>query len=471
MRGMQLTAVFAVVCLQATGARGQAYGLQPADGQYGSSTDGVVYPDVAYPHPSASADPGPLLRGGSAGVPNHSNHSAVGRYPLGQGAARLPAPDANIAIGSEPAWNDGRIAFPARGPECGSFHGSCDRPPETPAWFGAAYGLLMQRSAGELQFITDDLGAGTSVLSNRDAAYDYQGGTEVRFGRRLGGCWAVEATWWSLFDASSMREVWGADHTGLATRLDFEGLEIDQGGGTSTVNSYYDFAENHRVARSFAATNVELNLLCVPLNCLPANSCAPCASRASRACRSSALSLSWNVGFRYLALEEGFRFWADGVDGVYGDPLDEIYYNIDVENKLYGAQAGGHMFYCVSNWFSIFSDVNAGLFGNQVYSAQRISNPEGYAYANNGTHLNQDYHLRSSDNGVSVVAELRLGSHVQMTPRWRTTFAYRLMGISGVALPEDQIPDYFDDYSDARRIRNDGAILLHGFMFGIEHRF
>ena len=493
-----LAVVLSFIGLQAGAVQGQGYGAPATESRHahelprppatwiadasapGVNVAGIRYPDVAYPHPAATPQ-----------NPGIDHGTASDRYPLGSSVYSLPASSDGGAevetvegpIGDETiAWPgspmhpgcDGEISFSSCvSPGVSNCNGACGPcAPRSLPWFGATYALLMQRSAGELRYVTDDLGAATRVLSNRDAPYNYQTGTEFRIGRRLPGCWAIEAAWWGLSDSSSAYEIWGADYTGLATRLDFEGLEIDQGAATSEVNDYYDGAENHRIARSFSATNVELNLLCIPMNCIPCSPCSPCTVCSPCACPTpSPLTMSWNLGVRYLQLEEAFRFWGDAVDTSYGDPVDEIYYNIDVENQLIGAQAGGHMHFCLCRQFAIFSDINAGLYGNRIHSSQRVSNPEGYAYANNGAYLNQAYNLHSGANGVSMVAELRLGSHFQLTPRWRTTFAYRLMGVTGVALPEDQIPDYFDDYVDAQRIRKDGGLLLHGFMFGIEHRF
>ncbi|MCA9179246.1 MAG: BBP7 family outer membrane beta-barrel protein [Planctomycetales bacterium] len=430
-------------------------GQAPA-GDYGQVADGYVQEALTHPQPEAAVLSPWGANSGSGCGPGTSCY-----YPsCGDGTCD-----------GEVGWN-GKVRA-ALGSYRGVQNGCGPRP--TP-WFASAYGLFLERSTGQPHMLSEDLGSGYGILSTYNADFDFEPGVEVRFGRRFGSCWAIEATYWTLFEAEAEALIISPNYPGgMGSRLDLSSLSILQGGLGATVQSYYDGAYAHRLRRSFEVTNVEINLLHFPVMgspCGGCNACGSCDGECGMPCSlPSRTTLSWNLGARYLRLDDYLQFATDYVDATFGDPTDEVFYDIDVENHLIGTQAGGHLFYCLSPRFSIYSDVNVGLYGNRINKLERIYNWEGYAYANTGNYVGQDYNLRTDKGAISVVGELRLGSHLQVTKTWRGTFAYRLMGVTGVALAEDQLSHAPADYFTAGQIKEQGSLLLHGFMFGLEHRF
>ena len=455
-------------------------------------------PPAAQPAPSPQATPvgpsGPVYHGPAA--INYSDvaqgyvHEAMTNC---QPAATVRSPWSGAQFGyahrgcgpTYPAWNcdDGscgpRMGNRLKGRLVGDA-GACESAGAVscgggPKWFASAYGMLLKRTKSSFHPLSEDPAGSTIALSASCPKFPYQGGVEVRIGRYLNPEVAMEGAWWTIFDEPVESIAYGADYAGgLASRVDYSALDIVQGGGpAANVQSYYDGAWTHRVRKSFSVTNVELNVLQIPICGAPCMSCGGCDS-CGVSCAPPAnrgLSLSWHVGARYLRLDEELQFATDFANATWGDGVDEVFHDIDMENHLVGTQAGGHMFLPITCRLSLFSNASVGVFNNHMRQDQRVYNADGWAYVNAGPYAGQDLRVRTRDNHTAVMGELRTGVHYQFTHRWRGTFIYRTMGLANVALPEHQIPGSFADLQDVRKIRGNGSIVLHGFMFGMETRF
>jgi hypothetical protein len=339
-----------------------------------------------------------------------------------------------------------------------------------PRWFAGAYGLYMTRDRQNPVWTSydsnDPYGA---VLGSPDAAMDWEAGAEIRFGYIFGNDTMLEFVYWGIFDSVQDAGIAASSLGGgmLNSVIDFADLDYDDGiGGTANVNGWYNDAQAHRIRRSFEIHNLELNLLHMPL--VGAAGCnTGCASCCNTCCRRG-LSVGWGVGIRYLMIDEGFQFGTSEDNEVFGDSDDELYYNIDIQNSLVGFQTGGRADYWWTNHFGVFSDVKFGVYNNHITHHSSVSGNRGYATANNGPNSGEAFNIHSSKDDVAFVGEWRAGVNWQLTNHWRAVAAYRAVALTGVALPGEQIPAFFGDYSGVGNIDSNGSMILHGAQLGLE---
>ena len=166
-----------------------------------------------------------------------------------------------------------------------------------------------------------------------DADTGYQGGAEVRFGRYLNDCWAIEAGYWGLVPNEDEANVCNACmNVELTSPIRFDNLVYDNGAFIDDVLFWYgvpgDPALRHRLRRKFEAHNIELNLIRNPCR------------------RTGCVHFELLAGIRYLKFDDNFSFATDYTSDAFGDdPANELDYVVDVENYLLGFQVGGRMDY------------------------------------------------------------------------------------------------------------------------------
>jgi hypothetical protein len=149
-----------------------------------------------------------------------------------------------------------------------------------------------------------------------------------------------------------------------------------------------------------------------------------------------------------------------------GDPTNEAYYDIDVENHLIGAQLGA-----TGNWYwgraRFYGTPKIGVFNNHINQLQRIQNVNGLATVDAGNPFaGVAYDINNSKDDISVLAELDLGIDYRVSRHWSLNVGYRAVAITGVALATSQIPRDFADIAGAQDINNDESLILHGGYAG-----
>lgn len=138
------------------------------------------------------------------------------------------------------------------------------------------------------------------------------------------------------------------------------------------------------------------------------------------------------------------------------------------DNHLVGLQLGYNLNYNYCQW-NFFADSNFGMYNNHITSYQRMFAGDGtYAtYAGSGNDMNE----RSTKNDVAFLGELRVGGAYDVTCNSRLVLAYRVIGISGVALSLNQIPGDFSNGAVVRQIDSDESIIIHGVQGGVEFKY
>jgi hypothetical protein len=392
-------------------------------------------------------------------------------------------------------------------------------------WFGGVYGLLMERdqsSCVPVGFAASGLAVGGYPTSDDvrlfsdDAEVGYQGGVEARLGRTFGCCvdpctgcssgprWGLEGVYWQIFDQDDSAFYYDNATMRTQTMIDFRGLRYDDGDGLRPVNHYYDYAppvsdytsggtldllevRTLWVRRSFEATNFELNLLRLsacgggasfaagPAACGPAcdSGCNGCALNPSgmsyrgQNCCGSRFSCTGVLGFRYLEFDDLFAL---GVvyQNVTTPIIDSLTYQMDVENRLAGFQLGCNNMYRIGCRWGIHLNTLVGVYGNDIDVHQRFITP-----ANSVTYFGSgdEFGGRGSKTDVAMVGEMRLGASYQCSCHCRLYGGWRVLGVTGVALADDQIPGAFNDSAQLGCISSDGSLLVHGLQTGLEWNY
>jgi hypothetical protein len=142
---------------------------------------------------------------------------------------------------------------------------------------------------------------------------------------------------------------------------------------------------------------------------------------------------------------------------------------VDVDNNLFGGQIGGEGRWFATDKLSIVLSSKVGLFGNSIQHRSRIQDEQGrIALVNDGPLDGAAWDVNSHKGDVAVLAELNLGLSYCLTRNISLIAGYRVMGVSGVALSAEQIPNDLRRVNDAYTINSDNGLLLHGGHAGIE---
>lgn len=340
-------------------------------------------------------------------------------------------------------------------------------------WFVGGSGLFMTRDRNDdKQLTTSAVDFFDTRITQRSAAMDWSGGFQARFGRYFnGGRNAVEAIYWGLFpDDQSITAI---DYGNLTSSLDFGSLTSigDFGGGLApnAVNAWYTNADTQRLTRGYQFHNVEVNLLGGSL-------CSGVGAYAFNApgCCNNRLSLSWLAGVRYFRFTEDFELATSFGDPTYDNSLNDMFYNIDVENNLVGGQIGARGQYCLTNKLSFYSAAKVGVYGNHITHHSRVGNAYGAAYVDDptaGYWNGAAFDIHSTKNDVAILSEIDLGVAYCITCNLKATFGWRTLGLTGVALTENQIPRNFTDLGDVYSIDSTSSLILTGGYAGLEYNF
>jgi hypothetical protein len=248
----------------------------------------------------------------------------------------------------------------------------------------------------------------------------------------------------------------------LDTVVDFTPLVFDSGSpwGELPAGDYFNFAEIHRLRRGYEFNNLELNLFCIPC----------CGSF----CCCKRYEVRWGAGVRYFRFAEDFQYATDVSNLTFGDnPAEELYYNIDTENHLLGLQLTGRGDFYVLNCLSVYAGVKAGIYGNYITHQQLLGSGGNVATIDDpgGPFDNEALDINSNRDDVSFLGEIDLGVRWYFTRCLSASVGYRAVGVTGVALATQQIPDYFEDLNDVRAIDSSGSLLLHGGYARLEYNF
>lgn len=363
-------------------------------------------------------------------------------------------------------------------------------------WFGGVGGMFLDRDNGnDVWLSVDDANIADRVMTMRDAGMDTAGGFEVSVGRYFkNNAHAWQLTYWGVFPSDQNAYVYnGTDTVGnLGTSRTFDG--VDYNGGT--VASWFNTADAHWLRRGYQFHNAEWNILgnmcstgcggkgqalfgeCGTKcgSCSKSGvGCGACGGKGCSSCYHGASASPWRwnwlAGVRYFRFDEDFTYAADPMDNVFNGAVDEVYYDIDIENNLFGFQVGGIADYCVSSRWNFRNAVKLGVYGSHITHHSCISGAAGNAVVNNinSPFDGDDWFVRSTKNDIAMLGEWDSALTYQYGCHWRARFGYRMVAVTGVALTGNQIPTAtYTDLTDVAIIDSNGSLILHGGYASLE---
>ncbi|RMF43408.1 MAG: hypothetical protein D6753_05245 [Planctomycetota bacterium] len=482
-------------------------------------------PSAIPPQPSPNQAPMSLESSGPAyGQPGCANCGTGSSAPLPQGPAYV-APNCS-SCGPAPV-SGGYWANPTPGPTWPLHRFASGMPSGAKNWFGGAQALIFNRIDNKnypLAFYDSSYTADT--LSTQSARQRTAAGVEATAGRYFNcGRNAIALTYWGVFP-SDQTVTYASNMPGdFRSRIPFNYMVMP---GTPSAPStpydvydWYDNAYTHVLQRSFEYHNVEVNLLgfamggaarvfnqptgaamfprglhgssagcasgCSSIACATCNGagCGACAGRgrlATGPCSLSApacgsrLNVTWLAGFRYFRFRENLLFAASLDDSVVNRSNDDLYYEVDTTNDLYGFQLGSQINYCIGCRWSVYSGVKAGVYNNRSRLYTRLGTDYDYAYLNDtrmptNPDNGMNYRFDVTKDEVAFLSEISSGITYRFTPAMSAVFGYRAVIAAGVATAPDNVRYSFDNYRDVADFDNRGTLVLHGFNIGATYNY
>ena len=207
--------------------------------------------------------------------------------------------------------------------------------------------------------------------------------------------------------------------------------------------------------------------------CRSRNTTGPC-SLIAPSC-GSRLNMTWIAGFRYFRFRENLFYAASLDDGSISRAADDIYYDVNTTNDLFGFQIGSRLDYCVGCRLNVYGFGKVGVYNNRSTLYSRIGTDFDYAYLDDtrggNIYQGQDYLIDETKDSVAFLSEIGTGFGYRITCRCTATMGYRAVIASGVATSTDNVRSTFDHYGDVRDYNNYGTLILHGLNFGAQCNF
>ncbi|MBS0210236.1 MAG: hypothetical protein JSS27_14925 [Planctomycetes bacterium] len=422
---------------------------------YGPASSGG--PIVAAPAPAAL---GPTIDAGPAVGAGPMMGGPVGAGPFDGGTfPSLPLPGGRIPRFAPRAYGPPMIGGFDAGPPVDDPVPSYPAPVEEPApvyegdpfvsgrpgrWFGALGALAMTRSqvnSRNLAYLNPDINAG--VLNTRDSVdQQYRPGYEVRLGRVVRPTSAIEGSFWMLDNFHASKTYTGPDNI-------YSTVDFDTGGPVIIDNRpaslYFDAAHQQQINRTDETWNLEVNWL---------------EQQIEPTTRWSLLGIA---GIRWFHFREATQY-RSAIGGTTFDQYDGgnvADYKVSVRNDLIGGQTGARIQYLITPRWRLYAMPKVGVFGNAIQSQSHLH----CECADGGT---GGFDLSAYKPTVSLLGQVDVGTSCQITPRISAYISYRAVGISNIALADNQLPYFAADYGYIQSVHSANSLILHGATTGMQ---
>jgi len=293
------------------------------------------------------------------------------------------------------------------------------------------------------------------LMHTQDTPTEWQGGGEIRFGRRFGySAWAVEAAYWSLAKFDTFAAM--GHPNSVSTPLIFMDVSYADPLIPGLPQDLFNNAEGHRLWREAELHNVELNFV-------HRSSAADCGSR---------WAVGWLFGVRFFRFAEELTFGSlrGGATGWGVNPEWEGYLRDRAENNLIGPQVGSEIQFRPRNRWRILLTPVVGVYANYIENFFNAYRGDGQLFAVNPPDF-PDYPLDTDEDAIAVLAQLDLVAEWMVTERIQIRGGYRVVALSGIALPDPQITPYVVDTIEIVDIDHNGDLILHGAVMGVAVQF
>jgi hypothetical protein len=324
-------------------------------------------------------------------------------------------------------------------------------------WFGSVGGLFMTRNTPNPFWTTYNTANVQDQLLNTKQAGNgnWGGGGQVTFGRWWcpcpcgSGCgpsyaYGLQFTYWQLADINSTVSA-NSNSFGLGTPIDMT-TGVTQTLNGNTIDHYFDGTDHQKISRTDRFLNIEINGLVQPIYNNPGR-----------------CSVTLLAGIRYFRFQDILTYGSAAGAFNFGDAggTQEAYLQSNVTNNLYGGQIGTLLNFAVTPTIGLFVLPKAGLFGNQINITNSL-------YGGNGATA---FNYHTSQCVCSLMGELDSGAYWWMTPNCQLFFGWRVIGVSNVALADNQFLPYIADSAGFRSVKSNGDLILTGGFGGVAWTF
>jgi Putative beta barrel porin-7 (BBP7) len=339
---------------------------------------------------------------------------------------------------------------------CNACNESCGR------WFGSLGGLVMGRNRANPFWTTFQTNVNTNQLMNtQNAGANWAGGGQVTVGYGFGGCGcdecgscggcgcaapAIAFTYWGVGQMRGFSEVTDPNNN-LSTPINLNTQSGPVQIGANPASFFFDNSPDQRIWRNDRFSNFELNLLQGVL------------------VNTGRLQMTALAGFRYFRFDERLTYGSVAFGHNFGDQggADEAYLGFHTTNNLFGGQIGASFNYILTPHFNLFFTPKVGIYGNQMtnqtllYSGDAINNPT--------------YNISAHKTDVSFLGEIDTGFNWAINRNWSAYMGYRVIGVAGLALGDNQFLPFLADTQGFSEIKQNGDMILHGAFAGITCTF
>jgi hypothetical protein len=325
-------------------------------------------------------------------------------------------------------------------------------------WYASVSALVMGRSDSRRLWTTYEDGNLPNQLMNSQFPLEWKWGGEVRLGHRF--CYecvpcAIEATYWTTqsFAGSQTSTFAGG---AVSTTLDVDYITFhNQGTGTDQQAAWWFFgAQSQTLARRDEFHDAEINLVREQL---------------AWAC-DSPWDIGWSCGVRYFRFQEDLRYSSLRANYAATDPTGTAIFDDTATNNLVGFQIGFDAAYNVCNGLRLFITPKVGIYDNMMestFAAQLADGTKGVSQYYGA----YDPNPHGTKNALSFLTQIDVGAEWQFTRNWSARAGYRVVAITGMALADDQFPQYMTDIPEMQRVQTTGSLVLHGAFFGVTYNF
>jgi hypothetical protein len=451
-------------------------------------------PTTVLPQPSALHPPNPAIppnpasdsRQVGSGVPSNPQFpSVVGSSALPDGSV-LPQAPAQPMRSVEP---NNSIDLDLRSPGAkgapSSFLNQSPQPLSSPSpWFFSTNALFLNLRQGPSRLYSSPVSdPELKGLASEDIRMPSTGGYELGVGRYIGcGKYALGASYWGLSPDASLARIDDTAFGPLATNLPFNVLSSSQPGkieglylGVTPMSDSFRNASEHRLESQREFHNLDMNFYWFATGGSARQPFAPRCDESRSWTLSqqptgpnapwfhipSRLRLSLYSGVRWFQIQDAIDYRAN-----------DAYIQSDVRNDLWGLQTGAISHWSMTPRWSLWSNVNAGVYNNRGTKRLLAGDQAGLATvvspgASNGTSFDFDV----SGNSTALLGETSTGLGWHIARGWTANVGYRVLGVSGIGTAEGQIPSDFRIPSQSSTIQTSESLILHGFTLGATYNF
>ena len=327
-------------------------------------------------------------------------------------------------------------------------------PPNAHMTPSSLWGKPLHYASGEVLFWTRRLPSGPLFVNQytgettadfRDSFNSRWGaGPNITFGRELGDCWNIEATYFGIYGMElsgtiqpnrAQPVIANPNIPGQAIAAEVLPFPNFRAAGTPLL--VFDPRDFQTVGYTTALNNFELNVR-----------------------KNATDRFSWLFGLRYVSvIDELIGTLQDQARGSLGG------YGINTYNNLFGGQIGADYTGALADPLYVRITGKAGLFGNAASQSTY-----GALLTSNAANQPLGGFTRTANSGqVSFLGQANLTFVYEYTPRVHFTAGYSSMVITGVATAPAQTTASNFAVGGAAGINTSANAFYHGMNFGIEY--